>query len=326
MKRLVVVGLVVAAGLGPAAIAHGYCYETGHGFAAGHGAVSGLRAGSANAHGVPGYLGINVQNLSEDRAGALKLKDGRGVEITDVDHDGPAGKMGLREHDVVIRMNGTNIEGADQMRHMLHEMSPGKNVTLVILRDGQQTMTVTAQMADRVQVDKQAWAAHLSSQNYGSQQQAYVAQSGAGDEDEAAGSAAETPVPGGKYSKGFLGTLLMSPSYTGVILEKMGPQLATFFGSHNGSGLLVRSVEVNSPGAQAGLLAGDVVIRANTVMVANMSDWARQIKEAKGHPVMVVVLRDKAEKTLTLVPDGKKRSQLEWPLGVGAVMAKLAEM
>jgi serine protease Do len=319
MKRLVVVGLVVAAGLGSAVLAHGYWHvsEGRRGF------VSGAR-GSSNSHAAPGYLGINVQNVSDERAAVLKLKDGHAVEITDVDHDGPAGKMGLREHDVVMKMNGTSIDGADQMRRMLHEMTPGKNVTLVILRDGQQQMTVTAQMANRAQVEKEVWATHLTGSG-GTPAQAYAGVAGSGDDDDSGTAAAGTPAAR-PYSRGFIGTLLMSPSYTGVILEKMGPQLATFFGSHNGSGLLVRSVEVNSPGAQAGLLAGDVVIRANTVMVANMSDWAKQIKEAKGHPVMVVVLRDKAEKTLTLVPDGKKRSQVEMMPGDGVMVAKLAEM
>jgi serine protease Do len=106
----------------------------------------------------------------------------------------------------------------------------------------------------------------------------------------------------------------MSPSYTGAMLEVMGPQLAQFFGVEGRTGLLVRSVENNSPAAQAGMKAGDVVVHANTRTVATMSDWAKTIREAKGRPVSVIVLRDKQEKTLTLTPDGKKRSELELPL------------
>ena len=37
----------------------------------------------------------------------------------------PAGKVGLREHDVILRVNGQMIEGEDQLRRMLRESSPG---------------------------------------------------------------------------------------------------------------------------------------------------------------------------------------------------------
>ena len=56
------------------------------------------------------------------------------------------------------------------------------------------------------------------------------------------------------------------------------------------------------------LRAGDVVVRANSVKLANSSDWMKGVRENRGKSVEVVVLRDKKEQTLTLVPDGKKRS------------------
>jgi S1-C subfamily serine protease len=103
----------------------------------------------------------------------------------------------------------------------------------------------------------------------------------------------------------------MTPSYTGAVLEKMGPQLAGFFGVQGSAGLLVRSIEANSPAAMAGMRAGDVVVRANAHAVGSLSEWAKTIKEAKGRPVTVVVMRDRAEQTLTLTPDSKRRSSVE---------------
>ena len=107
------------------------------------------------------YLGVDVRDVSDDELPALKLKEARGAEIVHVDHDGPAGKMGLRERDVVMQMNGVAIEGEEQIRRMLHDTAAGRTVVFVILRDGQQ-MVVTAQMADREEVERQAWERHLN--------------------------------------------------------------------------------------------------------------------------------------------------------------------
>ena len=254
----------------------------------------------------PGYLGIDLRDTSEDRVSVLRLKDQHGAEIVRVDHDGPAGKMGLRVHDVVTLLNGVAIDGVEQARRLLRELSPGRLVSMVINRDGKQ-MVVQAQMADREELERETWEHHLTPP-------AEAPASGlpTGETVQAAGAGnAGTGVAGGRYSRGFIGTLLMSPTYTGVVLEKLGPQLAGFFGVANGSGLLVRSVAVNSPAEVAGLRAGDVVVRANQASVSSTSEWTKAISKAKGGPVSVVVMRDRQEKTLTLTPDTKKRSGLD---------------
>jgi len=56
--------------------------------------------------------------------------------------------------------------------------------------------------------------------------------------------------------------------------------------------------------------AGDVVVRINSVAVSSGTDWTKTVHDYKGRPLPVVVLRDKHEQTLTLTPDGKKRSSL----------------
>ncbi len=272
------------------------------------------------------YLGVDVRDVSDDQVAGLKLKEARGAEIIRVDHDGPAGKMGLREHDVVVQMNGTAIEGEEQIRRMLHETPPGKAIVLVISRDGQQ-LTVNAQMADRNEVERQAWEQHVTSAALQPVASPQAPATGLPGEDAGAGvsTGASGAAMTSRYSKSFLGTLLMTPSYTGVVLERISPQLATFFGAATGSGLLVRNVVENSPAAMAGLKAGDVVVRANARTVVSMTDWAKTIRDAKGRPVTVVVMRDRVEKTFTLTPDGKKRSALD-PADGMIVVARLTEL
>ena len=100
--------------------------------------------GEGHARAAQGYLGIETRDVSEDQLGVLKLKDARGAEITNLDHDGPACKAGMRMHDVILQMNGQMVESEDQLRRMLKEMPVGRSVSFVVSRDGQtQTMTMT---------------------------------------------------------------------------------------------------------------------------------------------------------------------------------------
>jgi membrane-associated protease RseP (regulator of RpoE activity) len=268
--------------------------------AAGSGGIF-LAVGAATAHAAQGYLGVDVRDVTGDQLAALRLRQPFGAEIVQVDHDAPAGKAGLHEHDVVLRLNGQLISGGDQVRRMLRESSPGKTVVLVISRDGQE-MTITTQMASREEVEREAWQQHLIVPEPQEAQPAEAPES-LGNAPASASSA--------WHGNSFIGTILMTPAYTGAVVEKMSPQLANYFGAQGGAGLLVNSVEANSPAAQAGMLAGDVVVRADTRPVASTNDWAKAIKLSRGKSLTITVLRDKKEQTLTLTPDAKKRSSLE---------------
>jgi S1-C subfamily serine protease len=260
-------------------------------------------AGAPPARVAQGYLGVDVRDVAEDQIAALRLKDARGAEIVLVDHDAPAGKVGLREHDVILRMNGQAIEGEEQLRRMLRESPPGTPLTLLVSRDGQR-ITVATQTANRDEVERQAWEQHLT----------VPVPLPPGEIDGSIYFAApSSPAPPVRGGNNFLGPLLMDPSYTGAMLETMSAQLADYFGVSGGTGLLVRSVEANSPAALAGMRAGDVVVRANAKAMASSADWTRAIKDSHGRPLAVVVLRDKKEQTLTLTPDSKRRSSLEQP-------------
>ena len=243
-----------------------------------------------------GYLGVDVRALTDSEVSALHLKSSHGAEITMVDHDGPAGKAGLREHDVILSANGVAIEGEDQLRRLLRELQPGRTVSLVICRGGAE-QTISATMANRAELERQAWEQHWSVPEPG--------------QDE--GLAHAAPTPRSTFGHGFMsGHLLpLAPAYTGATVDALGAQLADFFGVRDGKGLLVHQVEENSPAALAGLHAGDVVTRINGEHVGTKSDWTRALRDSKGHPVSLVVIRDRHEQTLTMVPDAKHRSAVE---------------
>src|SRR5690349_24972742 len=98
------------------------------------------------------YLGIGVADLNNDRVQALKLKDDHGVEITQIDQDAPAGKAGLKQNDVIVGFNGTPVESTQQFKRLMRETSPGRTISLDIIRDGQ-PQDVEDQLADRMKFE-----------------------------------------------------------------------------------------------------------------------------------------------------------------------------
>jgi serine protease Do len=266
-----------------------------------------------------GYLGVDIRDVTQQQVGPLKLSDTRGAEVIHVDHDGPAGNMGLRKHDVILQMNGVPIPGQEKLRQMLRETPAGRAVTFVISRNGQQ-QTLTTQLADRQEVERRAWEQHL-----------VVPDPDPGDAPPPrAGNSflhSDTSVgKGAKAHRDFLGaTTVLNASFTGAQLEVMGPQLAEFFGVEGNAGLLVRSVQANSPAEDAGLRAGDVVIQVNQVPVTTGNEWSKTIHQNRGKPVALLVLRDRHERTMTMTPDSKKRSSVVIPF-LGKDCPQVAEL
>jgi serine protease Do len=273
---------------------------------AGRASLTGSSHGGGHAQG---YLGIDIRDVSADQMIALRLKEQSGAEIIRVDHDGPAGKAGLREHDVILQMNGKQIEGEEQLRRLLREIHAGRSVTIVLSRDGQQ-LTVTAQMANRETVEREAWLEHMTVPEPPPSSPDQIRSSsfvGAGSI-----AAPEITAPPDPRAHSLIESFILGSSYTGAALEVIGPQLAQFFGSQGGNGLLVRSVDPNSPAAAAGMRAGDVVVRAKGIVITSTSEWARLIHENRGRALAVVIVRDKQEHTVALIPDAKKRSSVDF--------------
>ena len=76
--------------------------------------------------GNSGYLGIGAQDIDADRAKALKLKEERGAEVTNVIEDSPAAKAGFKEGDVVLEFNGQKVEGIEQLTRMVRRLPAGR--------------------------------------------------------------------------------------------------------------------------------------------------------------------------------------------------------
>lgn len=231
------------------------------------------------------YLGVDTRNVTADRLGALNLKEERGVEITMVDQDAPAGKAGLKERDVILTMNGAAVESVEALRRMIRETPPGRTVTLGISRNGQ-PMTIKVPLASR----KQAFAASFPT----GKEFKFVM----------------PPMPAMTDMDIPVSVVVVhSAMRSGLMVENLTPQLGDFFGVKDGHGVLVRSVEKGSRAEKSGFRAGDVIVKVDEDSVTDSSDFSHALRSHKNSSLNIGIVRDKREQTLTLNLPPRDQSQ-----------------
>ena len=84
---------------------------------------------------VRGYLGVNIQDLTDELASALGVEKGAGVLISDVRPDSPAAAAGLKRGDILVSMEGVKPKDASQLRRMVAEAGKGKTARFELLRN-----------------------------------------------------------------------------------------------------------------------------------------------------------------------------------------------
>ena len=202
-----------------------------------------------------------------------------------VDQDAPAGKAGVREHDVILTMNGAPVESAAQLRRMIHETPAGRIIELGLSRDGA-PLTIKLQLADR----------HKEF-SMGNMKDFHV------EVPEIHMAPIEIPR--------ITVVTAMTSVRSGLMVENLTSQLSEFFGVKNGNGVLVRNVEKGSRAEKAGFHAGDVIVKINEQPVHDTGDFTHAVRSHSGGTVNVGVMRDKREQTLNLsLPESKDSSDL----------------
>ncbi|HEU5180034.1 MAG TPA: PDZ domain-containing protein [Candidatus Polarisedimenticolia bacterium] len=94
------------------------------------------------------YLGVRVQGMTEELRTYFKAPRGRGVLISRVEEDTPAGKAGLRAGDVIIAVDGKGIAAQGDIGSALSDREPGDTVAVKIVRDGVEK-TIDVEVAER---------------------------------------------------------------------------------------------------------------------------------------------------------------------------------
>ena len=101
-----------------------------------------------------GWLGVRIQQVTDEIAESLNIKPARGALIAGVDDKGPAKPAGIEPGDVVITFDGKEIKEPKDLSRVVADTAVGKAVDVVIIRKGkEETHKVTVgRLADNTQV------------------------------------------------------------------------------------------------------------------------------------------------------------------------------
>jgi len=81
------------------------------------------------------WLGLSFEELTPKLASALGVKASKGAVVVDIVSDGPAAQSGLRKDDVIVGINGKDVDGRS-LRLAVGSLAPGTTIDLKVLRDG----------------------------------------------------------------------------------------------------------------------------------------------------------------------------------------------
>ena len=83
-----------------------------------------------------GWIGVQIQPVSQDIADSLGLKKAEGALVADPQKDGPAAKAGVEAGDVITAVNGQTIKDARELARVIGDIAPGTTAKLDVLHQG----------------------------------------------------------------------------------------------------------------------------------------------------------------------------------------------
>lgn len=90
-----------------------------------------------------GWLGVSIQEVTEDIAKSFKLKDAKGALVAEVMEDTPAERGGIERGDIITSFGGKEVETPNELQRIVASTTPDKKVKVKVIRDGKsRTLTV----------------------------------------------------------------------------------------------------------------------------------------------------------------------------------------
>jgi len=106
-----------------------------------------------NGHVTRGYLGVQIQPVTQEIQESLNLKTQEGALVGEVQPDLPADKAGIKSGDIIIDVDGTPIKNVRELQRKIAAFRPDSTVKIKVIRDGkEQTIDVKlAKLPDQQQ-------------------------------------------------------------------------------------------------------------------------------------------------------------------------------
>jgi serine protease Do len=241
-----------------------------------------------------GYLGVEIEEVTSDVAGRLRLREERGALITSVTSDTAAAKAGLQKDDVITRWNGDSVESARELSRHIRETPAGRSIKLGVLRNGSE-MEVAVTLGNRGDYLSHMRVASITPRA------------------PLAALPALPAMPAMPAMPGMPARVRVRDGYQlGISLQSMSPQLAEYFGLQNRNGALVTFVHPDSAAAKAGIKTGDVILSIGGETVENPRRVVEALRSKGEGAVEVKVMRDRQERAVTVQLE-KGKTSLVWP-------------
>ena len=237
-----------------------------------------------------GWLGVEIGEVTAEKAKDLRLSEVRGVEVIDVEPDSPAAKAGLKEHDVITRYDGQAVEGTVQFRRLVRETPAGRNISLTVSRDGG-TQNISVELGDRGTFFEKKMKGKM--RDFGN---AYAFAEPNFDFHF------DTPM--------IVGEMDGRAPLLGISAEDLSGQLGAYFGAPDGVGVLVREVRGGTAAEKAGLKAGDVITKVDAKPVGSLSELRQQLRDKSDQKaVSLGILRKGSEMSLSVTIEKPKPAE-----------------
>jgi len=98
----------------------------------------------AKGYATRGWLGVTIQDISQDLAESFGLDKPEGALVAQVSGDSPADKGGVMSGDIILEFNSKNVPFSSALPPLVGSVPPGEKVDVMVLRDGKRkTLAVT---------------------------------------------------------------------------------------------------------------------------------------------------------------------------------------
>jgi serine protease Do len=231
-----------------------------------------------------GWLGVEIGEVTAEKAKDLKLSAVRGVIVDGVEPDSPAAKAGIKEKDVITQYDGQPVEGAVQFRRLIRETPPGRTITLEISRGGS-LQNISVELGDRTDVYVRKMKGKMRD----------------------FGGAYSFSMPNVEELPDMPEVMDSRTPVLGINAEDLTSQLGSYFGAPNNAGVLVREVRPGTPADKAGLKAGDVITKVEGKEVRTLADLRAQLREKSNQASANMSVLRKGSEVAVTVPIEKPR-------------------